>query len=274
MELHEYNAITENSEMTLEDHSFILGLLTESKPKKILEIGVCSGGTTNLLLKALPQDATLYSVDIAKQYPREPSKSTGYVAARDYNSAVQAKWVTYFGYDISYCIEEIGSGIDFTIIDTTHILPGEILSFLVVLPFLQKESFLVLHDISNHMLHKLANDAPEEYNKNEYCTSLLFNSILSNKKYMSEAFIPNCGAVHIDKHNTINNLLMILNMLFIDWHYLPENKILAETLKIAQRFYSEKDAKLLELAFQYNIKQTIRKKNRVAPPIGCKAMAE
>jgi hypothetical protein len=263
MDLHEYKTITENAEMTVEDHNFILGLLAESKPKKILEIGVCSGGTTNLLLKALPLDATLYSVDIAKQYPRDPSKNTGYVAARDYNPAVQAQWITYFGYDISYCIEEIGSGIDFTIIDTTHVLPGEILSFLAVLPFLKEESFLVLHDISNHMLHKLANDSPESYNKNEYCTSLLFSSIFSNRKYMSEACIPNCGAVHINRNATINNMNMILNMLFIDWYYLPENKILAETLKIAQRFYSEKDATLLERAFQYNIKQEIRKK--IAP---------
>jgi hypothetical protein len=252
--------------MTVEDHSFILGVLAKSKPKKILEIGVCAGGTTNLLLQALPQDATLYSVDVAKQYPRDPSKSTGYVAARDYNPALQAKWVTYFGYDVSYCIEEIGSGIDFTIIDTTHVLPGEILSFLAVLPFLKEESILVLHDISNHMLHKLISDSPGEYNKSEYCTTLLFNSLSGSRKYMSEAAIPNCGAIYINKHDTMNTIFMVINMLFIDWHYLPENKILAETLKIVQRFYSEKNFKLIELAFQYNIKQAIRKKSSTGLP--------
>ena len=46
-------------------------------------------------------------------------------------------------------IDEIGSDIDFLILDTLHIVPGEILDFLVCLPYLTKDAIVVLHDAIN-----------------------------------------------------------------------------------------------------------------------------
>ena len=255
MNLAEYREITENSEMTPEDHAFILGLLSIHKPAKILEIGVCAGGTTNLLLQALPKEATLFSVDIEKQYPRDRSKLTGYVAERHYDERTQARWVRYFGYDIASCIAEIGHGVDFTIIDTTHVLPGEFLSFLAAFPYMSDGSVLVLHDIANHALHKMLLPNPSEYQKNEFCTTLLFSAVFSREKLMSEAAVPNCGAIVLDKKMVMDNIFMVMNMLFMPWLLMPNARILGETMKIVKEFYPARDADLLEKAIQYNLRE-------------------
>jgi hypothetical protein len=50
------------------------------------------------------------------------------------------KWTLYIGTLTSQVIETIGNDIDFVFIDTMHITPGEMLDWLMVLPFLKEEA--------------------------------------------------------------------------------------------------------------------------------------
>ena len=56
------------------------------------------------------------------------------------------KWTLYTGGITPEFIENIGSCIDFAFIDTKHVTPGEMLDWLMVLPFLKNESIVVFHD--------------------------------------------------------------------------------------------------------------------------------
>ena len=56
------------------------------------------------------------------------------------------KWTLYIGTLTSQVIETIGNDIDFAFIDTMHITPGELLDWLMVLPFLKEEAIVVFHD--------------------------------------------------------------------------------------------------------------------------------
>ena len=56
------------------------------------------------------------------------------------------KWTLYTGGITSQFIETIGYGIDLVFIDIKHVTPGEMLDWLMVLPFLKNEAIVIFHD--------------------------------------------------------------------------------------------------------------------------------
>jgi len=48
-------------------------------------------------------------------------------------------------------MKSIGNNIDMVFIDSAHFEPGEILDFLIVLPFLKEEAIVMFHDIGNQI---------------------------------------------------------------------------------------------------------------------------
>lgn len=56
------------------------------------------------------------------------------------------------GETIASRIEEIGNGIDFVILDTMHALPGELLDFISLYPYLDKRAVIVFHDVGQSQL--------------------------------------------------------------------------------------------------------------------------
>jgi len=72
---------------------------------------------------------------------------------------------------------------------------------------------------------------------------------------MSAAEIPNAGIVCIEKDIVIKHIKMVINMLFIDWQYLPPANILVKTIKIVDRFYPREDANLFRHAVAHNLKR-------------------
>ena len=240
------------AEMTREDHELILSFLKKKKPKKILEIGVSAGGTTCLLLDAIDKDAELFSVDLHTHYYRDKTKEIGYLAKDHYNPERHPKWHAFFGKDIYACVEEIGNGIDFVVLDTVHIVPGEFLSFLSVFPFLDDKAVLVLHDLSLHILYQYEGRQSLALHV-ENCNGLLFNAIFSRDKTLSEATVPNCGAIVLDKTYVMDNLFMVINMLFTEWKYLPSNDILLGTLNLVRKHYPLQHSLLIEKAMILNV---------------------
>jgi len=217
-------------EMSKNDTQFVLHLLKQKEPLKILEIGVAAGGTSYYILNNMSDNARLFSVDISQTYYRNPDKEVGYIAKELCNEQQLAKWTTYFGCDIIDCIDSIGDGIDFLIIDTVHSMPGEFLSFLVSLPHLNNNAMVILHDIHLNYLSPRATDS--------YCTTLLFSVVSSNNKYIIRDQISNIGAFSIDA-TTSDNIFNIFHALFISWSYYPDFDMIRYSQYINQ-FYSER----------------------------------
>jgi predicted O-methyltransferase YrrM len=241
---------TEESGMTSSDLKFLLHFLREKRPVKVLEIGVWAGGTTKLLLRALPPAATVYSVDYLQTLYNDSARKVGCAVAGSYDARTEAAWKTYFGQDVSQCIREIGGGVDFCIMDTTHQLPGEILSYLAVLPYLKDGAVLLWHDIIAHaqLCRRGSGDGlTPAYLANLYCTSLLFSAIFSREKFTYRQVISadyNVGAIGIDKALALAHVEQVLNVLFMPWEYMPGEDILRGTLDVIREHYPPEAAGL------------------------------
>jgi predicted O-methyltransferase YrrM len=231
------------SEMTDDESRFLLLLLRTASPKKILEIGVAAGGTTKLILEKMGDDSRLYSVDTSKNYYKNTDKKTGYVASDNVSADRQQKWKKFFGVDIVDCMETIGSGVDFLILDTAHVLPGEMLSFLAVVPFLKDNCVVVLHDISysywtcrdrNYLLS--CDDDEYKYNIHAYCTNLLFNGVSTKTRLTLRMGIPNIGGFIFDEF-TKENIISVFSLLLIHWHYFPDKSTLEKYSHYINNYY-------------------------------------
>jgi predicted O-methyltransferase YrrM len=133
--------------MIPEEQKFLHGLIRTIKPKKIVEIGVARGGSSVLFLNAIKdiKDARLYSIDKSIYCYIEKNKKSGYLVQEKFPELMN-KWTLYTGRLTAEFIETIGDGIDLVFIDTAHITPGEMLDWLMILPFLKDEAIVVFHD--------------------------------------------------------------------------------------------------------------------------------
>jgi hypothetical protein len=116
------------------------------------------------------------------------------------------------GYSVEF-LEKIGGGIDFLILDTIHLLPGELLDFLACIPFMSKDAIVVLHDINMH-------NCTDRYNF--YATKVLIDCVVADKIIGEEKGadygVPNIGAFRVtdDTRRYIINVFMALGM---TWGY-------------------------------------------------------
>ncbi|MCI8400769.1 MAG: class I SAM-dependent methyltransferase [Lachnospiraceae bacterium] len=247
------------SEMTIFQQAFLCGLIKEKRPKKILEIGVAAGGTTAVILSCIKQlgyKAEMYSVDLEEKWYRTGKRETGFVA-KEYmdilRGNVQHKFL--LGRPIPCVVDEVGEQIDFLILDTTHSIPGELLDFLVCLPYLKNGGVVILHDvIENHITCR----------DHEIATKLLFDLVQGEKWYMCEdesavSGFSNIAAFEVDKRtrDTVYNLFSALSF---SWTYMPEEWELEEYIKIIRKKYETEYVKLLERMIRLQTCTEIRKK--------------
>ena len=224
-------------EMSQQESAFICGLLRAKRPAKILEIGVSAGGTTAVILKALDLldlPSQVHSIDLLPRWARDENKATGYVVDQ-YVPALTQRWKLYLGRVASVPLKTIGRGIDFCVIDTMHIVPGELLDFLVTLPYLQTGSVVLLHDTARHY------DQPYSDNVFRYATSLLFSSVVADKlalinQHQKEG-LSNLSAFIVtdDTKKYIANVFLALT---VSWSYLPAKNIIDDFLLGLHPFYS------------------------------------
>lgn len=81
--------------MTEDETKFLIHQLIQNKPKKILEIGVAAGGTTQYILNNMPENSELFSVDISKECYCENNKETGYIAKELCDEGTRKNRTTY-----------------------------------------------------------------------------------------------------------------------------------------------------------------------------------
>lgn len=225
-----------HSEMTEFQRDFLCGMLKYKHPHKIVEIGVSAGATTAVILnylKTINIQCEMYSVDLNETWYRNNAYETGFVVKKYMKIASNIQHKFILGKPIPYVIEEIGNDIDFLILDTVHSLPGEVLDFLICMPYLNDHAVVILHDIVlNHIgeLHQMA------------CNSL-FSTVRAEKWYMEEQDLHLYGMSNIAafevSNKTKENIKDIFMSLSMKWNYLIPEDWLQEYNRILEKNYDK-----------------------------------
>ncbi|WP_348628218.1 class I SAM-dependent methyltransferase [Mesorhizobium sp. M4A.F.Ca.ET.050.02.1.1] len=244
--------------MSEKERCFILGLLSVYKPRKILEVGVSSGASSALLLQASDADARVHSIDISSQYyldvwnnvPKQKQRDTGFLVGHHFPELI-SKWQIYTNGMVSSHIEQIGGGIDFVLLDAAHGLPGELLDFLTILPFVTEDCVFVLHDISlNLVVQKTKSIAPK----------LLMCTVSAVKIYprtkLEHFNTSNIGAFIVNEETRdIDDLRDLFLALTLDWVVPITDYKMAKARKILDRYYPEELVALYDVATKNHVMQ-------------------
>ena len=221
--------------MSRSDHGFLSGIIKKQMPKKILEVGVAEGCTTSMIIKTLELSqcmSEIISVDLANLYKgNEVGWMVKHLPKPQY---VHHTLIT--GKRLIDCISDIGINIDLVILDTTHTVPGEILEFLTVLPFMSQDGIVVLHDIqlSNYYLNQkniLSSLRP-------IATKILFSTVSGEKYYNYDVKgSDNIAAFKINEE-TFKNIEMVFFSLSHPWHSRMSSYTLNKYRTFFLKYYS------------------------------------
>ena len=239
---YERNIITDkmikNSEwqLTINEAYFINGLIRKIKPKKCLEIGVASGGSAILILNAIKDfdNSFLVSIDLYTQYCKDHSLKTGYRVS-DFPELIN-KWTLYTGDVPSKFLDKLNMKFDFVFIDSAHESPGEILNFIEVLPFLNEQAIIVIHDILWHFTRKAP--APPKEIKFTPSNIYLLSAIYGDKVLIKNNNLENIGATFLYK-NQSNHYIDYFLLLNSFWEYMPSEEHLKFIREFIRKYYKK-----------------------------------
>ena len=238
--------------MSIDELYFINGLIRKYKPKKIIEIGVCTGATSATILNAIKdiEESKLYSVDLEKKNYIQNSFDVGYLA-RDYFPEFSKNWKLFTGNTTASFIEFIGSGIDFAFIDSAHVMPGEVLNIIEILPFLKKNAIIAFDDIDHQ-----ARDVVIKSNNFHSSNNLLFSvlrgeKIIYNQNYNSTFDFKKLGAVILDD-NQERYYYEYFYLLTNNWSYMPQQFELNAIREIIKKYYNPFFLSIFDKAFELN----------------------
>ena len=263
-EIRDFDVNADAMEMSVCERAFLCGLIRDNRPKRILEIGVASGATTAVILNAiklLGLSTELISVDICERFYKDTTKSTGYLAESWKNENGGGNHICFYGKVIAECIDDIAKDglIDFVVLDTSHQVPGEILDFITVLPYLKKNAVVVLHDVMM-LLEFPRHDA----------TRILFNSVSGEKYYFFlKNELPNIGAFGLTE-DTFRNVADVYSALIQPWVYFPSKYHLQKYRECIEKKYGNKlnDYFQLILTMQEKYAPNNRIRNQIGDNLG------
>ena len=198
------------------------------------------------------------SVEISNKFYLDPQKDAGFLAEPIKKSLQVGEHQFYFGTTLPLVIDEIGNDIDFVILDTMHALPGEILDFLTVLPYLKDNAVVCLHDVS-------LNQRPGTQFFNAHATALLFSAVTANKilNFIINDNInfqyPNIAAFQINS-DTIKYIENVFLALILRWIYFPSGKDLKGYAEIISRYYPQELFLIFQKALIMNYDHVINTK--------------
>jgi predicted O-methyltransferase YrrM len=248
------DSYTKVSEMIPEERAFLNALVIRKQPKKLLEVGVAAGGSSIVILNAIKDiaDAKLYSIDLNEKLYTNPNFKTGCFV--DNYQSLKLKWELFTGDLAHKFMDKVGADIDFCLIDTAHVNPGEMFDFLMVLPFLDDNAIVVFHDVAYHTFYssRRTNDGLV---KAAITTDLLMSSITGRKILLEnyqrgETYFPNIAGIRINA-NTKENVFEIFNLLKIKWYYLPTDDQEKEMISFFEKYYNKYYIDYLVNVFQY-----------------------
>ena len=219
---------------------FLNGIIRKFKPKKFLEIGVNNGGSSIVILNAIDdiKNSYLYSIDLNKE------EDVGNCVKKYFPNFLK-KWTLFTGNIATEYIEKIGDNIDMVLLDTSHFEPGEILDFLIILPFLKENAIVIFHDIANQI-------APST-TRNEWAPYIIFNAI-RGKKYLpfgNNILTQNIGAVKLDSNQNLyyHDYFRLLGG---QWQYFPKEIHINQTRNIFKKYYDADCLTMFEETVSFN----------------------
>lgn len=256
------------SEMQKSEVDFVKQLIRKYKPKKILEIGVAAGSCSAIMLNEAKgeKDSMVYGIDYNEIYYRDDKRKSGWIVGEVFPELSDK--IKIFTGGVAACfLDKIGDNIDFCVIDTMHVLPGELLDFLMVLPYLKENSICVLHDTNLQNLPvengtiRVSKDADSknlQFVGNSYATGVLMSILASEKifptEYLKDFALPNIMAFKItpDLKKYIQNVFYALAL---PWKYKlsdRDKKIIGDFI---EKHYSKGNAD-----YFYQIAELMRKR--------------
>lgn len=226
-------------EMTCKEHGFLCGLVKEKAPDKVVEVGVAGGGTTGVLMKCLDlvnPSAKMYSCDL--------NKITGYQLEEVKDQLTNYTQHTFLlGGLLPQFIDEIGGNIDVCVLDTVHRMPGEILDFLTILPYLNDGALCILHDTADNLQGRFFKDS--------FATKILLDSVFAEKYYDFQNENLNIGAFAVD-HRTREYIANVFSSLSITWSYMPSIRELTAYRDVFKKSYDEECIALFDIFWEKN----------------------
>lgn len=225
--------------LTLEQAYLINGLIRKHRPKNCLEIGVEHGGSAILILNAIKDfpESSLVSIDLYT-FVNE-TKKKGYNVGEKFPELMK-KWKLFLGDMPHKFLSKLNIKFDLIFLDSAHVTPGEFVNFIEVLPFINDNAIIILHDIVWHF-NRIFDDNLK-YNKVTHPTEINLLSSLIGKKIMfksDENYLMNIGVVFLDKNQKkyyLNYFLLLVNI----WNYIPTDKQLNEFRKFIKKYYKDK----------------------------------
>jgi len=204
--------------------------------KKILEVGVAAGGTSCIIMNCLDKlqlDSELHSVELQENYYRDPAKKSGYLVAKILPAWLE-RWHLHVGHTVGAFMEQIGGGIDLCILDTAHTLPGEVLDFLTVYPYLNRDAIVFLHDC-----HLFYQNPGQPY---IISSKVLLDAAGGDKMILKDETTPtgiaNACSFQLTEE-TAQRIDCCFSALSFPWHYCPKDSELAEYRSVLVSHYPE-----------------------------------
>ena len=257
----EKNIITEDiiqnsgCNLTNEEAFFINGIIRKLKPKKCLEIGVNKGGTSILILNAIKdiKNSFLVSIDINTKLSEDPSKKIGYKVLK-YFSFLTKNWQLFKGEMPHKVLDKIKKKFNFVIINTSHTMPGEILSLIEIMPFLEDNAILVFPNIISHLKNVYIKDIDKTLLKKTTTSIFLMSALVGKKKiiYDKNKKMGNIGVIFLEKNQQRfyqNYFLLLMNF----WEEMLSDEQIFKFRLFLQKYYKqEKYLNIFENAILYN----------------------
>lgn len=253
-------------EMSESQSAFLCGAIKKFRPKKVLEVGVAVGATTAIILQTLEdldEPYEMHSVDLSEKFYLAPKFSTGFMATFAKEKVfdnLRGTHKFYLGKVLPQVIDEIGGDIDFVILDTMHLLPGEVLDFIAVLPYLKSDAVIVMHDV---VLHQWAFKWNEP---DAIAIGVLFSAVVAEKflNFEEQGLFryPNIAAFKVSTQ-TAENIDNVFLSLILRWNYLPPEEQMDAYFRLYQRFYSVELCEIFQKALYMNAYNFYRLKRLV-----------
>ena len=137
------------------DARFLAGLIGLLRPIKVVEIGVASGWSGTVMLRAMwpepdppvpTDDRRVYGIDLVPDLYTDKSLRTG-AAISEVAPDLAHKYTMQTGHYSFELMPKIGP-VDFAFIDAHHGHPWPALDLIAVMPFLKAGAWVALHDLN------------------------------------------------------------------------------------------------------------------------------
>lgn len=242
-----------NSEMAPHEQQFLYALVQHFKPQKAVEIGVSKGGSSAIILSALQncKHSRLYSIDRSIHVYSRPDKLVGFLINETFPELLP-HWSLFTGVITAEVIRSIGPGIDFVLLDTVHVTPGEMLDFLQVLPFLAEKAVIVFHDISLQFEKwGWTLETGQRRQRLFFSNNLLYYYLRGKKVLPQTKVFPNIGAVVLDPKQR-RYYLDYFFPLGIQWEYIPPDDDIGNFRTFVNTYYGSTYLRIFDEALKEN----------------------